>query len=167
MKNSKIDLSKLRRVATEDIEGYKPMFPKPKKKLKKDRSKLQVRKDNPNSGYHKKRADKAWGEYQHHFFRTCIVDNQDCKGPLNAHHLVSRGNVFLRHEPENCAMLCVWHHQYSTTCSPHAGPIGFTQFLHEHYGDKFQWVHDNQHKTGKPNYKEAFEHLTEVMDENL
>ena len=30
MKNTKIDLSKLRRVATEEIEGYKPMFAKNK-----------------------------------------------------------------------------------------------------------------------------------------
>lgn len=160
----KIDTTKLKIITSQEKFNslQKSNTKKPKKKLKKDRSKLQVRKDNSNSGYHKKRADKAWGELQHHFNRHCIAEMKgNCNGPLNAHHLVSRGNVFLRHETENCAMLCAYHHNFSITCSPHAGPIGFSAFLKEHYPHKYKWVIANQHKTGKPNYELAYETLTQ------
>lgn len=167
MERKKMDTSNLKLITPlEKMQSLqKDKTKKPKKKLKKDRSKLQVRKDNPNSGYHKKRADKAWGEYQHHFRRICLVNiagvESSCNGPLNAHHLISRGNVFLRHEINNCAMLCAYHHNFSTTCSPHAGPIGFSEFLKEHYPHKYEWVIENQHKTGKPNYELAYETLTQ------
>ena len=162
LKAVKIDRSSLKRVLTPSEK--QASLQKPKKKLKKDRSKLQVKKDNPNSKYHKTKADKAWGQFQHHFFRTCIVDNERCKGPLNAHHLISRGNVYLRHETANCAMLCAYHHNFDTTCSPHAGPIGFTAFLKENYPHKYEWVIENQHKTGKPDYRQAYQDLTEEME---
>ena len=166
----KIDISKLTKVMTpqekrDSLQKVNMSGIKAKKTgLKKNRSKLQVKKDNPNSNYWKKKADKAWGAFQHHHFRHCIVGSIEpgtCSGPLNQHHLISRGNVFLRHEIENCASLCVWHHLYSTTCSPHGGPLGFASFLRDNYPVKHQWAIDNQHKTGKPNYRDSYETLTE------
>ena len=165
----KIDTTKLKIITSQEKFNslQKSNTKKPKKKLKKDRSKLQVRKDNSNSKYWKNKADTAWGTYQHQFVRRCIVGDaktpwmSGCNGPNNAHHLVSRGNVFLRHETENCAMLCAYHHNFSITCSPHAGPIGFSEFLKEHYPHKYEWVIENQHKTGKPNYELAYETLTQ------
>jgi len=158
-----VDITKLKKFMT-STEKMESLQKKPKKKLKKDRSKLQVKKDNPNSKYHKTKADKAWGAYQHHFYRTCLINDETCSGPLNAHHLVTRGNVFLRHETANCAMLCAFHHMFSPTCSPHAGPIGFTAFLRENYPDKYEWVIANQHKTGKPCYEKSFILLTELKE---
>ena len=165
-----VDRSRLKLVAIpkpgEDPERQKR--DKKRKTARKKKSKLQKKKDNSNSTLWKRKADKAWGEYQHLTKKTCIVGQVigDCNGPNNAHHLLTRANVFLRHEIENCAILCAFHHNFSPTCSPHAGPIGFVKLLQEHYPDKYQWVLDNQFKTGKPNYKEAYEHLNQLIKEH-
>jgi len=162
-----VDLSTLKLVETSSQKRDR-LQKKPKKKLKKDRSKLQVKKDNPNSGYWKKKADAKWGEYQHKFNRSCIISevakDYSCRGPLNQHHLVGRGNVYLRHNILNCAALCAFHHTFSNTLSPHGGPIGFTKFLQEHYPDKYKWVIENQHKTGKPDYRQAYLDLKELTN---
>ena len=149
-----------------DMTSMKLAFPKQPKRKKgqKAKSALQKKKDNPNSSYWKKKADKAWGAYHHHFHRYCIVNNESCAGPINQHHLITRGNVVLRHHIDNGVALCVYHHLYSPTCSAHMGPIGFSAFLQEQYPEKYEWVLKNQHKTGKPNYKESYEILTEHLE---
>lgn len=137
-----------------------------RKKGQKAVSALQKKKNNSNSGYWKKKADKARGAYMHHFFRTCMVCGKSAnETKLDDHHLVSRSNVFLRHSIENQAMLCFYDHKHNPVCSPHAGPIGFTIFLQENYPDKYQWVIENQHKTGKPNYEESYHLLKEMLED--
>ena len=122
------------------------------------KSKLQKKKDNPNSLYWKKKADKAWGEYIHSNDSCLICDDSSKK--LEAHHLVSRAVTHLRHDPENGILLCSWHHKFDPGCSPHAGPIGFSEWLKENYPNKHEYVLTNRYKTGKPNYKESYENLT-------
>jgi hypothetical protein len=143
-------------------------FPKPGKRKKgtKVKSLLQRRIDKPNSAYWKKKADAMWGKLAHHLYRACIVDNDDCKGPLNAHHLVSRSNVMLRHRIENCTMLCSLHHNFSITCSPHAGPIGFFRFLENQFPHKLQWVYEHQYNTGKQDYRESYLLLNNIYTES-
>ena len=163
MKNSKIDLSKLRRVATEEIEGYKPMFPKPKKRLKKDRSKLQVKKDNVRSTYHKKRAMMMWGKVLHAQFDSCLICGRS-DGQLQAHHLLSRAKVMTRNDLDNGVILCSYHHLRCPELSPHAGAIGFTEFLRENHPEKIEYVMKNKNKTGKVDYLADYEKLKVIYD---
>jgi len=163
-RGTKVDSSKLKKVVITPSEKrdslQKDKTKKPKKKLKKDRSKRQVKIDNPNSKLWQRKADTAWGRYMHHFKRACLV----CRatdGKLDAHHLIGRARVMTRHDPENGVILCTHHHNRDVTCSPHAGPIGFSEFLKEHYPDKFEYVLKNQHKMGRPDYRSAYEKLTE------
>lgn len=164
MKNTKVDLSKLRRVATEEIEGYKPMFPKPKKKLKKNRSKLQIKKDNPNSTYYKKKALSAWGKLGHMRFKHCaICGAHENSKKLDFHHLVGKSRILTRNDPDNGIMLCITHHLYDTEISAHMAPLGFIEWLKENMPEKIDYIRENQHRTGKTNYKQDFEDLTEMI----
>jgi len=134
-----------------------------KRQLKKDRSKLQIKRDNPNSKLWKNKADKAWGAYQHHFKRECLVcGNSHSK--LDAHHLIGRARTMTRHDPLNGVILCSYHHTHSVECSPHAGPIGFSEFLRENYPEKIDYVLKNQHLTGKSDYRESYELLKELIE---
>lgn len=126
-------------------------------------SKLAKSKANPRSGYWKKKADKAWGEYIHELYFSCLV----CKthNALQAHHLISRGKIITRHIPENGVLLCATHHIFDPDCSPHAGPIGFTDFLYEEHNEKYSWVKENQFATGVVDYEEAYNNLTKLIKE--
>jgi len=138
--------------------------PKTKKKgLKKDRSKLQVRKDRVNSNYWKKKAMKKWGEVMHHFKRVCLV-NDGCSGNLEAHHLLSRAKVMTRNDIDNGVILCSLHHKWSTDCSPHSAPVQFTEFLRKNYPDKIDYVMEHRNDTGTPNYKNDYENLCEMLE---
>ena len=135
------------------------LLPKPGKKKKK--SALQKKKDNPNSKYWKTKADKEWGRIIH-LEESCLVGG-NCAGPLQAHHLISRGKVLTRHEVENGVLLCAFHHTFSTECSPHAAPIQFTEFLRLYYPEKIEYVMKNRWRQGKPNYKERYEELIKIV----
>jgi len=121
--------------------------------------------NNPNSPYWKKKASLKWGEHLHYFKRKCLVDDFDCMGNLEGHHLITKANVLTRNDPDNGVMLCTNHHRGSTSCSPHAGPEGFNKFLEDNYPDKAAYILKNKFKTGKPNFKEDYIHLTELMEE--
>lgn len=142
-----------------DVPGALPRATK-KKRVKK--TALQKRKDNPNSGYWKKRADKEWGRVIH-LSDICIV-NDKCRGSLEAHHFISRSKLSTRHKLLNGVLLCTLHHKFSKELSPHMGPIGFSEYLRINYPDKYQWVLDNRFKNEKPNFKEAYEKLKEIKE---
>ena len=125
------------------------------------KSKLQKARENPRSSLWKKKADKAWAELVH-MGTKCLIDNDECCGRLEAHHLISRAKVSTRHKIENACLLCTLHHKYHKTCSPHGGPIGFSEWLRVHEPEKYAWVLENQHKIDRPNYKEAYENLVEI-----
>jgi len=142
-------------------------FPKPGKKKKgtKSVSLLQKKKDNSGSLYWKKKAMKMWGKYQHHTKRACIICGRTRdETKLDSHHLVGRANVMLRNHPDNCAMLCVPHHQYDTVISAHMAPLGFIKHLKENYPDMIAFIEENQFKTGKQNYEEEYELLKELLE---
>ena len=172
MKNTarpKIDLNRVKKVEltpTAKMERLqKDKTKSPKKKLKKDRSKLQVKKDRPTSRYWMRKADAEWGKVMHHLKRYCLICGRSDR-QLQAHHLIGRARVMTRHDIDNGVILCNIHHNRDVTCSPHAGPIGFTEFLRENHPDKLEYVIKNQHLTGKPDYRAKYEHLTELIDEN-
>ena len=127
-------------------------------------SKLAKSKANPRSKYWKNKADKVWGEYIHAKYNRCLVCGKN-DFVLQAHHLISRGKVITRHEPDNGVLLCATHHIFDPDCSPHAGPIGFTDFLYEGHNEKYNWVKENQFATGVVDYEEAFNNLTKLIKE--
>jgi len=137
------------------------MIPKPGKRKKK--SKLQKKRDNHGSLLWKRKADKEWGRVIHLLNDKCLVDNEHCGGPLEAHHLISRGKVMTRHAVQNGVILCSNHHKWSNECSPHMAPIQFTEFLRVHYPEKIDFVMENRWNLGKPDYKEKFEILSKIL----
>jgi tRNA(His) 5'-end guanylyltransferase len=43
---------------------------------------------------------------------TCRLRNENCKGRLELHHIIYRSeDVNLIDEPNNCIMLCTYHHK--------------------------------------------------------
>jgi len=125
------------------------------------KSKLAKKRDNPRSTYWKRRADALWGEYQH-LPNACAMhgaSGHTCAGKLEAHHIISRSVVCLRHEPTNGVLLCSLGHKYCTRLSPHAAPVGFTSWLERWYPVKAAWVKANLWRTGQPDYKAACEKL--------
>lgn len=135
-----------------------------KKKVKKI-SKLAKKKLDSNSKYYKNKADKAFGEYIHALGGGCLVCGT-LYGKLDCHHLISRGNLPTRHHPMNGVLLCVKHHKFDKECSPHMGPIGFSEFLRLQYPHHYDFVTKNKWKYGKYNFKESLEEL-ERLKSNL
>ena len=134
-----------------------------KKKVKKV-SKLAKKKLDHNSKYWKNRADKAFGEYIHKRDEGCLVCGT-IYAKLDAHHLISRGNLPTRHNPMNGVKLCVKHHKFDKECSPHMGPLGFSEFLRQNYPEKYDWVIQNKWKYSKYNFKENYENLQRLLEE--
>lgn len=126
-------------------------------------SKLAKSKANPRSSYWKKKADKVWGAFIHYRDDFCMVCGTN--RTLQAHHLISRGKIITRHCPENGVLLCATHHIFDPDCSPHAGPIGFTDFLYEEHNDKYNWVKENQFAKGLVDYEARFNELTKLTKE--
>jgi hypothetical protein len=119
-------------------------IPKPKDKKK-------------SKTYYKNKAMKLWGEIIHRAGQCAVCGKSDIR--LEAHHLISRAVVHLRNEPLNGILLCTWHHKYSPECSPHAGPIGFTEWLAINRPEAFEWVREQRFKGEKPDYKGDCERL--------
>ncbi len=132
----------------------------------KKKSKLQKKKDDPKSKYWKTKADELWGSVIHEIYQRCAVNNEDCAGPVEAHHLITRGNVCTRHNVENGIGLCSSHHKWSPKLSAHMAPLAFTEWLQEHKPDTWEWCSQNKHKTGKPNYRQAYDILVEWCTDN-
>lgn len=125
------------------------------------RSKLQKRKDNPASRYHKKRADAAWRMAVLAAWGHCCAV---CQGtPAEAHHLISRSRLALRHMPENGIALCANHHKWHPICSAHSGPFGFVEWLRTHHWGIYEWVQSHKWTPNliKPDYRAAVERLTQ------
>jgi len=133
-----------------------------KKKRKKKKKTLAEKKALVNSDYWLKKADDEWKRIIHNKYGECLINNEDCEGSLEAHHLISRRKGITRHDPANGVLLCSNHHKWSVTCSPHGGPIGFSDFLKGNFPDKYHYVLTNQWTNGKHNYREAYERLCQL-----
>jgi len=152
-----IDTNRMKTVNIhEGAKDYKPKFPKPGKKIKID---------DPNSANWERKANHAWWQYINKTQNGCQVGGPDCKGPSATHHLIRKAVKIFKFHPENGLVLCLHHHTDSRECSPHAGPVGFTEFLQENLPDKAYWIIENQHKTGKPNFKADYQKLNKLLEE--
>ena len=126
---------------------------------------LDRKKANVGSKYWRDKADKIWSQLVKRDERCAVCGRMDIK--RDSHHLLSRGKVMTRHDLENGMLLCVTHHLYSPDCSPHAGPIGFVEWLEENHPEKLEWVRQNRNRTGKPDYKANYERLKRELDKSF
>jgi hypothetical protein len=93
----------------------------------------------------RRKADALWGQLIHLLGKeTCLIGGGHCSGPVQAHHLISRARLATRHDPENGVLLCSFHHEYSTQCSPHGGPAGFFAWLEKYRPDL--WAYCKRHR---------------------
>lgn len=131
----------------------------------KKKSELRKRIDDPNSSYWLKKADGAFVDYQRMIWgNECAVCKSlgrkaDGCDRLEVHHLISRSVRSVRHDPNNGILLGSYHHKFSVACSPHAAPIGFSDWMRLHKPELYDWVVNNKWKYGKFNYKLAYENL--------
>ena len=130
--------------------------------MRKKKTNLQKKKDNPRSKYWENKADEAWGELVHTVYTRCLV-NTDCAGHLEAHHLISRANKMTRHKLENAALLCSKHHKFCNKLSAHGAPLAFSEFLQENYPHIWEWCSEHKYETGKADYREAYEELKQKL----
>jgi len=109
------------------------------RKKRKKKSKLQKRKDNPNSTLWRNKADKLW--------RSLVAAKWNNKCAIcgateyvQAHHLIPREMKSHRHVVKNGILLCASHHKYSFEISPHKAPIAFITWLMKEHEDIWEWV---------------------------
>jgi hypothetical protein len=123
---------------------------------------------NDNSKYWKNKAMKAWGEYIHLKYSSCAICGRS-DGKLDAHHLISRKVVAFRNDPENGILLCFYCHKHDPRWSPHAGTLGFAEWLKENMPKKFQWWQENKNKIKRKierkTYKEDYEYLKKLIED--
>jgi hypothetical protein len=107
--------------------------------MKKKKSKLQKKLDDPNSSLYKHKADKLWKELIfNRFSGKCAIcgSNQWTQ----AHHLVPREMISHRHNEMNGMLLCAAHHRFSFVLSPHKAPIAFAKWMIEHRSEHWNWL---------------------------
>ena len=124
------------------------------RRRKKPMTALEKRKRNGRSPYWRIRADKLWGRLIHRG-NHCAVHNGDCKGKMEAHHVISRRISILRHSINNGILLCSYHHKYSLRLSPHQGQVGFTAWMIENRPEQWTWAQEHKWDMGRPDYKAA------------
>ena len=130
--------------------------------MRKKKSALQKRKGDPRSSYWKKKADRLWGLVIHAGNDRCAVNNGECAGNLEAHHLISRANVTLRHKRVNGILLCSLHHKFSKHLSPHGAPLAFAEWMMMERPEQWQWASENKYRADiKPDYEAAYNDLME------
>jgi len=106
---------------------------------------------NPNSKYWDNKCMGVWRDLVRmlHDY-TCPLNGFDkddeCKGPLQAHHIITKRRRATRHDPRNGLLVCSKHHTFSTVRSPHGGPAGFFAWFRRAMPERHIWIQDNLHK---------------------
>ena len=130
-----------------------------RRKKRKKKSTLAKSKGRPSSTYWRRRADALWGAIVHHLYPCCAVNDSECRGTVEAHHIISRSHCATRHEIDVGVGLCTLHHKYSKKLSPHQGPVGFAAWLQVNEPEKWEFVMAHRWKIEKPDYKSAYARL--------
>ena len=133
--------------------------------MQKPKSKLQKKKNLPNSTYWKKKALEKWAEYIHQQKYCSICGKSNTK--LEAHHLISKKVKQFRNDIQNGILLCSYCHKWNPVCSPHAGALGFAEWLINNMPEKYDWWQENKEKitmfSATSTYKEDYEKLKELL----
>ena len=98
---------------------------------------LAKRRANPNSSYWRNKADAAWSLVVRAPGRCLVCGSPD---HLQAHHLVSRVVLPLRHEPLNGVCLCSKHHCFDRRISGHRSPFGLAWLLERQSPQQWAWL---------------------------
>lgn len=102
-------------------------------------SKLQKKKDNPDSKYWKNKCDGEWAkQIKHRDSNKCAMCGSEEN--LHTHHLIDRNIVVYRHELWNGITLCAKHHMYDREKSAHKATIGFVFWLSHARKDAYRKV---------------------------
>lgn len=132
-------------------------------KAMKKKSKLQKKKDNPDSPYWNKKALKTWSMVirmkANNHCEMCNRDN--CK--LDAHHIQSKVFKNTRFKIENGICLCPKCHKFGNV-SAHKSLV-FYEWLRTNKPTQYQWILDNYNREDNRTYKEAYEYLIGEQNE--
>ena len=129
----------------------------------KKKSKLARGKENPRSNYWRTKADTLWSE----IIRSagvCMINNGDCKGRLDPHHLINRSVGTMRHNLCVGVCLCSFHHVFSPRLSAHGAPLAFADWLQRNEPERWQFCQEHKYDTSKPDYKAAYEFLNQIKE---
>ena len=121
--------------------------------------------DNPRSSYWRQKADQRWSQVirQQGYCTYC-----GRRGNLEAHHLIGRDHLALRHRVECGLCLCRHHHRFCSQISPHLAPKAFEAWLQKAYPERYQWI--QKHKwlmVERINYRQAYDALRESVSIDL
>ena len=99
-------------------------------------SKLAKAKLNPKSKYWRNKADKEW---------SLLIRRDGCLvcgtiENLQAHHIIDRWVLPLRHELLNGVSLCPSHHKYNRKISGHRGAFGLAWLLQKLQPERWEWL---------------------------
>ena len=129
--------------------------PKPERKRKPKKSKLQRKKENPLSSYWMNKADslfkyimhEIWKRDNTHYCWVCASGdygtNSSC-AKVECAHLIPCENYLYRWDSRNVIPLGSYHHKLSRECSPHNAPVQFGIWLAKHYSYKSSFVEQNR-----------------------
>lgn len=93
--------------------------------------------------------DKVCQIYYHALHNGLWEADYDCKGPLEADHLIGRRNQYTRNKLENGLLLCSWHHRLSPKLSHHGSPKKFWQFVEQYMPDRWAFREEYRNKIMK------------------
>lgn len=97
--------------------------------MRKLKTKLTKAKENPNSTYWKRKADKLWVEAIRDIWDGKCIICGETEGKLDCHHILPREIKEFRYNLANGILLCPLHHKFSNLISPHKNPINFYHVL--------------------------------------
>jgi len=88
----------------------------------------------------------AWGQ-EIHAAGQCAVNNRDCRGPLEAHHILHRHRHATANDTRGGVLLCYYHHRGKQ--SAHHTPRWFMAWLTKNRPEQAAWVEANRWKNNK------------------
>lgn len=131
------------------------------------RSKIQCRREDPNSGFWLKAADREFYRIWHSMPRHCRI----CGHPAEGAHMVSRENYLFRWDPMNIFEICADHHRNDPDLSHHKARNNFLAWLLENHPLVHQYIELHQNiicrKIEMPfTFQEAAEIMRDITDIN-
>lgn len=131
------------------------------------KSRLQKRREDPNSILWKRKADRLWSKavaswYGH---KCALCGSTEF---VQAHHLIPREMYSHRHIVENSIALCPSHHKYSFEISAHRSSAIFYRWFIKTFPEKWEWLQaQTPSKEHKLTFKEAFEKLEQEINNGV
>ena len=127
------------------------------------KTKLQKRKDNPNSGYWRRKANEEWRKrviaWWHGKCAIGDVGISRCAGKLECHHLITRSVRSLANDTRNGILLCSNHHKFCSHLSAHKAPLAFAEWLDTEHASISAWVKANKWTVGKADFRGDYQRL--------